>query len=76
MELVDPIELTKDMMDEMFMTREGKVVQMTEWISDITYPGRFSDGNWRSIPGRYYSWDDPRDIIKHLPQSKYPEYYL
>jgi len=77
MELVEPIKLTEYMIGERFMTREGKVVCLTEWDSSFRHSAFFSDTTFRTIDGEYYTTQPSgRDLIKHLPQSKYPEYYL
>jgi len=77
MELVEPIKLTEDMVGDMFETREGKVITLQEYELGLTYGALCSDGsrtyNGRFIHGRI---TDPKDIVKHLPKSQYPEYYL
>jgi len=78
METATRLELTKDMIGEMFMTREGAVVQMIRWSDDvINYPVILSNGV-RDAQGRFWcsGADDLGDLIKHLPKSEYPEYYL
>jgi len=77
MELVETIELTKDTIGEMFMTRGGKVVQMVGWnIEGGNYPAKFSVRSLtREGKVRHYS-KSLGDLKKYLPRSKYPEYYL
>jgi len=75
---METIKLTKDMIGDLFMTRVGKVVQMAEWhIEGHEYQAEFSDSTFRTIDGEYYkTLPSGRDLIKHLPKSEYPEYYL
>jgi len=74
---VDTIELTEDMVGDLFMTREGKVVCLEEWDeSRAPYPAVFSDGT-KTIIGKFYGNSISfSDITKHLTRSKYPEYFL
>jgi len=75
------MELTKDMIGDLFMTREGKVVCLEHWFfGGVAYPAVFvEDTNnvRRTVSGAYWELGSgPRDVIKHLTRSKYPEYYL
>jgi len=87
MVLAEPIklarELTKDMIGDLFMTREGKVVCLEEWKVGTHLPyfkdttASFTDKIQRAVSGVYWvTGGDPKDIVKHLTRSKYPEYYL
>ena len=83
MKPVEPVELTKDMIGDMFETRVGEIVCLDSWWDsslpwDRAFPARFSDGFDRRQAEEVLSGDDRahEDLIKHLPKSKYPEYYL
>jgi len=76
MELVEPIKLTEDMVGDMFETREGKVVCLSGRRVG-GHPTVFSTHVRRTIDGWYFNTKgDRRDLVRHLPRSKYPEYYL
>ena len=75
------MKLTKDMIGEMFMTRGGAVVCLEHRLFGITdYPAVFVEDTThvhRTADGWYFETKgDRRDIVKHLPISSYPEYYL
>jgi len=77
METIEPtvtIDITEDMSGDMFETREGKIVRLESWW----FSSLFSDGISRtpSDPAFELHHPYPQDIVKHLPKSKYPEYYL
>ena len=80
METIEPtvtIDITEDMIGDLFETREGKIVFMVNWCNG-GFPAHFSDGSSRRKDGVILSSDiiTPRDLVRHLPESKYPEYYL
>jgi len=76
MTIVEPIKLTKDMIGDLFETRVGEVVCLTGW-SVGGYPAVFTDDHRRTVSGAYWGLGDgQRDLVRHLPRSKYPEYYL
>ena len=86
MEVIYPIELTKDMIGDLFETKAGELVFMTVFRKGLDstghkhnpdFPARFSDG-WRTQVGKVYisNLSSRRDINRHLPKSEYPEYYL
>ena len=71
--------LTKDMIGEMFETRGGQVVCLDEWFSSFRHSACFSDNIARTPNGVRLAEDNShpkRDIVRHLPRSEYPEYYL
>jgi len=78
MRTIDSIYLTKDMIGDLFETREGKIVRLEDCMYEDTvkYPAIFSDAR-RTLSGRFFNLGVYiRDVIKHLPRSEYPEYYL
>jgi len=71
------IKLTKDMIGDKFITRECEVITMMAYDPSWAYEALCSDGartyNGKFLHGRI---TDSKDIVKHLPKSEYPEYYL
>ena len=68
METATPLELTKDMIGEMFVTREGQVVCLEGWLQPVggDFPVEFSDYN-RMLDGKYFDMGaDRRDVVQHL----------
>ena len=72
------VEITKDMVGDLFMTRGGELVCLEEWDNKGTgeYPVKIGRHIFTK-KGRYWAHSiTPRDLVRHLTRSKYPEHYL